>query len=214
MDAEGAGRLELPVDNAFQNTPLHLDNVASTIDFYGTRQPFTYVLCKGANPTLTGTVGSVLEITRGAAAGASVIGNTNINCKVEGSLGISMTGTGLLRLKSQDFASAGDISVTQGTLEFASDASWLHGTNVTVGGTGVLKIGKAETFNRDFAVIRFADAGKIAVPAGMTQTFAEGWVGDRRLSPGALYTSANLPAHVAPGGSIHIAGGGTLILFR
>ena len=214
MYAEGAGRLELPVDNAFQNTPLHLDNVASTIDFYGTRQPFTYVLCKGANPTLTGTAGSVLEITRGAAAGASVIGNTNINCKVEGSLGISMTGTGLLRLKGQDFASAGDISVTQGTLEFVSDASWLHGTNVTVGGTGVLKIGKAETFNRDFAVIRFADAGKISVPEGMTQVFADGWSGSTHLKPGTRYTSANLPDHVAPGGAIRIAGGGTMILFR
>ena len=214
MYAEGAGRLELPVDNAFQNTPLHLDNVASTIDFYGTRQPFTYVLCKGANPTLTGTAGSVLEITRGAAAGASVIGNTNINCKVEGSLGISMTGTGLLRLKGQDFASAGDISVTQGTLEFVSDASWLHGTNVTVGGTGVLKIGKAETFNGEFAVIRFADAGKISVPEGMTQVFADGWDGSTHLKPGTRYTSANLPDHIAPGGAIHIAGGGTMILFR
>ena len=214
MYAEGAGRLELPVDNAFQNTPLHLDNVASTIDFYGTRQPFTYVLCKGANPTLTGTAGSVLEITRGAAAGASVIGNTNINCKVEGSLGISMTGTGLLRLKGQNFASAGDISVTQGTLEFASDASWLNGTNVTVGGTGVLKIGKAETFNGEFAVIRFADAGKISVPEGMTQVFADGWDGSTHLKPGTRYTSANLPDHIAPGGAIHIAGGGTMILFR
>jgi len=214
MYAEGAGRLELPVDNAFQNTPLHLDNVASTIDFYGTRQPFTYVLCKGANPTLTGTAGSVLEITRGAAAGASVIGSTNINCKVEGSLGISMTGTGLLRLKSQDFASAGDISVTQGTLEFASDASWLNGTNVTVGGTGVLKIGKAETFNGEFAVIRFADAGKISVPEGMTQVFADGWDGSTHLKPGTRYTSANLPDHIAPGGAIRIAGGGTMILFR
>ena len=214
MYAEGAGRLELPVDNAFQNTPLHLDNVASTIDFYGTRQPFTYVLCKGANPTLTGTVGSVLEITRGAAAGASVIGSTNINCKVEGSLGISMTGTGLLRLKSQDFASAGDISVTQGTLEFASDASWLNGTNVTVGGTGVLKIGKAETFNGECAVIHFADAGKISVPEGMTQVFADGWDGSTHLKPGTRYTSANLPDHIAPGGAIRIAGGGTMILFR
>ena len=35
---------------------------------------------------------------------------------------------------------------------------------------------------------------------------AEGCGGDRRLSPETLYTSANLPAHVAPGGSIHIAG--------
>ena len=81
-------------------------------------------------------------------------------------------------------------------------------------GSGVLRIGNAATFNRDFAVIHFADNGKIAVPSGMTQTFAEGWDGDRRLTPGALYTSENLPAHVAPGGSIHIAGGGMMLIFR
>ena len=43
---------------------------------------------------------------------------------------------------------------------------------------------------------------------------AEGCGGDRRLSPETLYTSANLPAHVAPGGAIHIAGGGLTVIFR
>ena len=115
---------------------------------------------------------------------------------------------------SQQFASAGDVSVSNGTLEFAADASWLNGTNVTVSGSGTLRIGSATAFNSEFAVIHFADDGKIAVPSGMTQTFAEGWDGDKRLKPGALYTSANLPAHVAPGGSIHIAGGGMMLIFR
>ena len=214
MFVEDAGRLELAAPNAFTKTALNLANEASTVDLCGTSQQFKYVLCSGAKPTVTGAPGSVLEVTQGAPANASVIGITNINCKIEGSVGISMTGVGLLRLKSQQFASAGDVSVSNGTLEFAADASWLNGTNVTVSGTGTLRIGNAETFNREFAVIRFADDGKIAVPSGMTQTFAEGWDGDKRLTPGALYTSANLPAHVAPGGSIHIAGGGMMLIFR
>ena len=214
MFVEDAGRLELAAPNAFTKTALNLANEASTVDLCGTSQQFKYVLCSGAKPTITGAPGSVLEVTQGAPANASVIGITNINCKIEGSVGISMTGAGLLRLKSQQFASAGDVSVSNGTLEFASDASWLNGTNVTVSGSGTLRIGSATTFNSEFVVIHFADDGKIAVPSGMTQTFAEGWDGDRRLKPGALYTSANLPAHVAPGGSIHIAGGGMMLIFR
>ena len=63
-------------------------------------------------------------------------------------------------------------------------------------------------------MIRFADDGKIELPSGMTQVFAEGWDGDTRLRPGTIYTSANLPAHVAPGGAIRIAGGGLTVIFR
>ena len=214
MYLEDAGRLELAVDNAFSDTVLHFKNVASTVDLCGTRQPFKYVLCGGAKPTITGAPGSVLEVTQGAAANAAVIGNTNINCKVEGSVGISMKGTGQLRLKGQSFASAGDVSVSNGTLEFAADANWLNGTNVTVAGTGTLKLNSPTTFNREFAVIRFADDGKIELPSGMTQVFAEGWDGDTQLRPGTIYTSANLPAHVAPGGAIRIAGGGLMVIFR
>jgi len=52
------------------------------------------------------------------------------------------------------------------------------------------------------------------VPEGMTQVFADGWDGSTHLKPGTRYTSANLPDHIAPGGAIRIAGGGTMILFR
>ena len=112
------------------------------------------------------------------------------------------------------FESHGDIKVTNGVMEFAHNASWLNGTNVTVAGTGTLKLNSPTTFNKEHAVIRFADDGKIELPSGMTQVFAEGWDGDTQLRPGTIYTSANLPAHVAPGGAIRIAGGGMTLIFR
>ena len=99
-------------------------------------------------------------------------------------------------------------------MEFAHNASWLNGTNVTVAGTGTLKLNSPTTFNKEHAVIRFADDGKIEVPSGMTQVFAQGWDGDKALSPGKTYTAADLPSHISGAGAIRIAGGGTMILFR
>ena len=46
----------------------------------------------------------------------------------------------------------------------------------------------------------------------MTQKFAEGWVGDRRLS--GIYTAANLPAHISGSGAIQVKGVGFSIIFR
>ena len=83
---------------------------------------------------------------------------------------------------------------------------------MNVKGTGTLKLTSANTFNPQHAVIRFADSGKIEVPAGMTQKFAEGWIGDRRLS--GHYTAANLPGHVSGAGAIQVKGVGFQIIFR
>ena len=38
--------------------------------------------------------------------------------------------------------------------------------------------------------------------------------GTQIIDTGTRYTSAKLPDHIAPGGAIRIAGGGTMILFR
>ena len=100
------------------------------------------------------------------------------------------------------------MAVTNGVLEFAAGATWLNGTNVTVSGSGRLKLNAANTFNREHAVIRFADDGVIEVPAGVTQVFAEGWDGDRRLL--GTYTSGR----VTGGGAIRVGNTGFRILFR
>ena len=106
--------------------------------------------------------------------------------------------------------SYGDVTVTNGVLEFAADASWLNGTNVTVSGSGTLKINKANTFNREHAVIHFADNGRINVPAGVTQVFAEGWDGNNKMR--GIYDAGN-SSRVTGGGAIQIGKIPGLILF-
>ena len=214
MRLESTGRLELAVDNVFNNTALNIYNEKGTIDLCGTRQPFKFVLSAGNKATITGEAGSLLEVTQGTTVMEGTAGSTNICCKVQGGVGLLMSGTGRLLMKGMAFESSGDVSVSNGVLEFASDASWLNGTNVTVSGTGTLKIGKAETFSKDFAVIHFEDSGMISVPAGMTQVFAEGWDGDRKLTSGKVYSSENLPGRIAGGGAIRIAGGGFAVYLR
>jgi len=135
--------------------------------------------------------------------------------EIEGNVTIAMYGTdNPLILTNRAFASYGDIIVGAGTMEFTADASWLNGTNVTVSGTGRLKIGQGATFNRKHAVIRFADSGKIEIPAGVVQVFSEGWKDDTPLRQGMTYTAAELPEHIAGAGAIHIARHGTYLMFR
>ena len=136
----------------------------------------------------------------------------NIVWKITGHVSIEMSGSGWHRMKTRAFASSGDISVSSGTLSFTDNASWLNGTNVNVTGTGTLKLTSENTFNPAHAVIRFADSGKIEIPSGKTQKFAEGWIGERRLS--GRYTAANLPEHVSGAGAIQVKSPGMQIIFR
>ena len=187
--------------------------VGSVFEFNTTTQRLDAVR-SAHNSTFHGTYPATCEIVEGYPAADAWQSAFAIRCQVTGGLGFTMSGPDVICLSNRVFESHGDIKVTNGVMEFAHNASWLNGTNVTVAGTGTLKINSPTTFNREFAVIRFADNGKIELPSGMTQVFAEGWDGDTRLRPGTIYTSANLPAHVAPGGAIRIAGGGLTVIFR
>ena len=187
--------------------------VGSVFEFNATTQRLDAVR-SAHNSTFHGTYPATCEIVEGYPAADAWKSAFAIRCQVTGGLGFTMSGPDVICLSNRVFESHGDIKVTNGVMEFAHNASWLNGTNVTVAGTGTLKLNSPTTFNREFAVIRFADDGKIELPSGMTQVFAEGWDGDTQLRPGTVYTSANLPAHVAPGGAIRIAGGGLTIIFR
>ena len=110
-------------------------------------------------------------------------------------------------------ASYGDITVTRGVLVFNSASSWLNGTNVTVRADGTLKIASENTFNRDIAVLRLEEGAKIDIPSGVTQVFAEGWLGNTRLKAGSTHASGAVD-YVTGGGAFRIAGGGTMVLFR
>jgi hypothetical protein len=110
-------------------------------------------------------------------------------------------------------ASYGDITVTRGVLAFNAASSWLNGTNVTVGAEGTLKIASANTFNKDVAVLHLAEGGTIDIPAGVTQVFAKGWLGNTPLKAGSRHATGSV-SYVTGGGAFRIAGGGMTILFR
>ena len=187
--------------------------VGSVFEFNTTTQRIDAVR-SAHNSTFHGTYPAMCEIVEGypaADAGKSV---QAIRCQVTGGLGFTMSGPNVICLSNRVFESHGDIKVTNGVMEFAHNASWLNGTNVTVAGTGTLKLNSSTTFNREHAVIRFADSGRIELPQGVTQVFAQGWDGDKALSPGKTYTAADLPSRISGAGAIRIAGGGTMILFR
>ena len=52
-------------------------------------------------------------------------------------------------------------------MEFLPRTIWFNGMNVTVKGTGTLKLG-SETFGRE-AVVNVADQGKVEIVAGVVQ---------------------------------------------
>ena len=135
--------------------------------------------------------------------------------RFEGTVSLQKHGSTTLTLTNKTESaysqSYGDVAVTNGVLEFAAGATWLNGTNVTVSGSGTLKLNAANTFNGEHAVIRFADNGKIDVPPGVTQVFADGWNGDRHMR--GTYTTASCD-RVTGGGEIRIGIGGLSIIVR
>ena len=166
------------------------------------------------NSTLNGTYPAMCEIIEGYPAADAGNSTFAIRGQVTGGLGFTMSGPNVICFSNRVFESHGDIKVTDGVMEFANNASWPNGTNVTVAGTGTLKLNSSTTFNREHAIIRFTESGKIELPQGVTQVFAQGWDGDDALTPGKIYTAANLPSRISGAGAIRIAGGGIMVIIR
>lgn len=204
-----------------------------TVEFNMTTQRVSRFsgLATNSKSTLHGLYPAMLEICGGCRKNADADGicvMTN-SMQVTGGLGFHYVGsgtsgrTGVLAgkddtyvLAGRDFQSCGDLEVSAGTLELAANATWLNGTNLTVRGTGTLKIGKGKTFG-NHAILRLDGDGKISVPDGARQKFAECWIGDARV-PDGIYTYATAPdgvkAHLAETSGEILVGkiGGLLIL--
>ena len=212
FDLYGANNFfECTVDDAITAPYLYLRSSGTlSLTNCTVRFPCFY---SDTSAVLTGSDGGCLEITSGWTS--ADVDSRLYRGKIQGDLTLRMSGQdgNRQRLSGCVATSCGDVEVTGGTLQFDADSSWLVGTNVTVRGTGTLAINSANTFNEEFAVVHFEDGGKIDVPAGVAQKFAEGWVDGVKLPPNR-YTAANLPAHVSGAGAIIIAGQGMMILFR
>jgi len=204
-------RLEATVDYAWNGTEgIEQFSVSSksdsVIDVGTTRQciqnitfdndtRYTNIVGDGGTLELAPTEDQVLALNQLRFAGM-------VSLQKHGAATLTLTN----RTASAYSQSYGDVAVTNGVLEFAVGATWLNGTNVTVSGSGTLKLNAANTFNRDHAVIRFADNGQIYVPAGVTQVFAEGWDGDTKMS--GTYTTGR----VTGGGAIRIGPAGLIVI--
>ena len=213
----GSGKLEATVDYAWNGTDgigvLDIYGAGGVIDVGSTRQCIQDVTVYNNNDKYYAIVagnGGTLEL---APTEDQTVALNQL--RFEGMVSLQKHGAATLTLTNKT-ASAysqcyGDVAVTNGVLEFAAGATWLNGTNVTVSGSGTLKLNAANTFNREHAVIRFADSGVINVPPGVTQVFAEGWDGDRRLR-GTYKTGSS--SCVTGGGAIRVGDTGFRMLIR
>ena len=212
----GADRLEATADYAWNGTDgielFTIHGQGSVIDVGSTRQCIQAVTINNDSASYYGIVtgdGGTLELAptedMTLALNQMRFGE-RVSLQKHGAATLTLTNK-TATIYSQSY---GDVAVTNGVLEFAADASWLNGTNVTVSGSGTLKINKANTFNREHAIIHFADNGRINVPAGVTQVFAEGWDGNNKMR--GIYDAGN-SSRVTGGGAIQIGKIPGLILF-
>ena len=117
--------------------------------------------------------------------------------------------------------SYGDVIVTNGTLRFYANASWLNGTNVTVRGGGILQLDQGDVFNRSRAKLMLEDAGKLVLPNVVTQAFMQASVKDEKGQivpvPSGVYdkNSTGLMAGRIEGeGAIRVRSSGMVLMLK
>ena len=210
---------ETEVDDVFTtNAWLSCANsttVDDTLDLKATHQQLGWFVPGNYTPTIKGEYPSALEIRVGATSSELTTKRFN-GTKFKGWVGLTantIATNNTCVLNNVQSESYGDVTVTRGIMSFSANSSWLNGTNVTVGAEGTLKIASANTFNKDVAVLHLAEGGTIDIPAGVTQVFAKGWLGNTPLKAGSRHATGSV-SYVTGGGAFRIAGGGMTILFR
>ena len=185
------------------------------VEFHSTTQRFARLHgnSSGANVSMHGDPGALLEVTGGRTDMTYVSGTYSYKpltnrVDLTGSLSLKMSATNeTMTFYGKAFSTCGDLEVSAGTLDFRSDASWLHGTNVAVNGEGRLKVAKGGTFGGKFAELSLADGGVFEMPSGQSQTFLSVTTNGVVL-PSGRYTS--LPN----GEGDFLAGGGAIVVRR
>ena len=193
-----------------------------TLNLHCTTQRCAYVAVRKRG-ILKGEYPAMLEVYEGR---PNILSKTNyvVIGKVEGGVGFNLCGPGDLVFTNQAFASCGDLVVSKGKMEFASNATWLNGTNVTVTGTGKLKLAAGARFDGKKAVLHLgadADAWQIDIPAGQAQVFNYAYDADGRQLPSGDYgnaasgaTRTRYAAHFPNNGIIRIRRHGAQFLIR
>ena len=212
---KATGLADFRTDHVFLSTPLHFGDNAAKVVLNGTTQEFRYLLTYSSN-VIESEAPATVVVTVGADPASSAIGATNVCCNVNGCVGFTMAGPGLLSFAGKAFQSSGDLAVTNGTMRFETTASWPNGTNVTVAGTGTLELKHGKALGKQTA-LQFADSGRLVIPEGVTQRVRTCTV-DGEEMPAGTYTyetaPAALKAHLAEGGGSLAISGGLLLLVR
>ncbi|MGN0847696.1 MAG: hypothetical protein ACI4RA_09970 [Kiritimatiellia bacterium] len=166
--------------------------------------------------TVNGAYPSAFEITQGAPT-ESATSVTNCGVQFTGWVTLEKSGAGWHRMLPMAYASYGDVEVSGGTLMFDAGATWLNGTNVTVKGSGTLRLGSGGTF-QDACVVK-AEGEEWTLDLTGSQK-AELFIVDGRKMPGGVYGASVLPAahplrgRFAGTGALIVRNAGMAILIR
>jgi autotransporter-associated beta strand protein len=147
------------VDNPFSGTTtLFCGNANAVMNLHGHE-----VSVSDFGSVAGGTVTSETPGTLVLSAQSGTI--TNSAVRFTGAAGFKMAGTGAVWF-NRAMESAGSLAVSRGTFGFTANGSWANSTNVTVSGTGRLKVSKAKSFSKD-AALSIADSGVVEIPEGV-----------------------------------------------
>ena len=206
------GNLLVGADGGGVETPkgTNLGNGPYTLDVHATTQRCSRVAVTSVG-VVTGEYPAMIEVFGGRAPGQPE--SFAVAGPVNGGVGFHMCGDAdsVLTFANKAFASCGDLKVSSGTMEFANGATWPNGTNVTVCGTGTLKVAHRGVFRR--ARLDLSDSGKLDIPSGVVLSVKFATLNGKDVDPGTYATGA-LGGKVTGGGSLCVRGDGALLLVR
>ncbi len=162
--------------------------------------------------TFHGAEGSLVEITKQDRPSELLEADFYVASEISGHLSLKMAGTGDLVLTNRAFSSTGNLEVVSGTLTMRENATWLNGSNVTVRGTGTLRLDAGGRFGKHVEMHLGADGDSwsIAMPNGGVQKVANMYAADGGLLPSGFYGAAGVAGVTQTRYAAHFTGTGIL----
>ncbi len=203
----GAGSVFVPITAATFSAHVEFNATTQTVD----------TIAAYPNGEMHGDPGAQLVMVRQTKpARFFTDSNYYVASEISGALSLKMAGTGDLVMTNRAFSSCGDLEVVSGTLTMRNNATWLNGSNVTVRGTGTLRLDAGGRFGKHVEMHLGADedAWTIAMPNGGVQRVACLYADDGTLLPSGIYGAAGVSGVTQTRYSAHFTGTGVLKVGR